>query len=211
MKTDQLIELLARGAGPAPRALAAQRLWPAGLLGSAAAAMLALAASAPVAPELLSAPGWWRKLGYVLLLAVGAGWWLARLGRPATSGRLPRAVVIAVVAGMALIGLAEWLPAAPDQRLALLKGHSWATCTRNVLLLSLPALGGVFWALRGLAPTRLPLCGAVAGAFAGAVGAVGYTVICSEVASSFVAVWYTLGIAAVAAVGAFLGPRLLRW
>jgi hypothetical protein len=34
---------------------------------------------------------------------------------------------------------------------------------------------------------------------------------CSELGLSFVALWYTLGIAMVALLGALLGPRVLRW
>ena len=45
MKTESLIDLLARGAGPAPRAVAARRLLPAALLGVLLSAMLAVTAT----------------------------------------------------------------------------------------------------------------------------------------------------------------------
>jgi hypothetical protein len=34
---------------------------------------------------------------------------------------------------------------------------------------------------------------------------------CAELALPFVAAWYTLGVLMTAALGAALGPRLLRW
>jgi hypothetical protein len=46
---------------------------------------------------------------------------------------------------------------------------------------------------------------------AGGVGATVYGLYCQETAAAFVATWYTLGVAACAAVGALLGPRILRW
>ena len=66
-------------------------------------------------------------------------------------------------------------------------------------------------ALRGLAPTQLRLAGLAAGLLAGGVGAIGYALSCTEVGLPFVATWYSLGIALTGALGALLGPRLLRW
>ncbi|HPA91994.1 MAG TPA: NrsF family protein [Quisquiliibacterium sp.] len=34
---------------------------------------------------------------------------------------------------------------------------------------------------------------------------------CPEMAAPFLAVWYVGGVLAVAALGALLGPRVLRW
>ena len=47
--------------------------------------------------------------------------------------------------------------------------------------------------------------------FAGAAGAFVYCFHCTEEAAPFIAVWYTLGIAVVTAIGALLGRSLLRW
>jgi hypothetical protein len=65
--------------------------------------------------------------------------------------------------------------------------------------------------LRQLAPTRLRLAGAGAGLLAGALGATVYGLHCPETGAAFVATWYSLGVATWAAIGAALGPRLLRW
>jgi hypothetical protein len=58
-----------------------------------------------------------------------------------------------------------------------------------------PTLAALLWALRGLAPTRPALAGAAAGLAAGAVGALAYALHCPELSPTFVAVWYSAGIA----------------
>jgi hypothetical protein len=211
MKTDALIGLLATGAGPAPRAVAARRLAPAMALGLLASAVLAILVIGLVPLELFAAPAWWIKLAYAVTLAGAAGWLAARLGRPASPTRLAWAGVAVVVLTMAAIGVAQLGGSEASQRLALWLGHSWRTCPSTVFGLSLPALALVFWALRGLAPTNPRRTGLAAGLLAGAVGAAGYALACTEVSMAFVATWYTLGIAATGALGALLGPRLLRW
>lgn len=211
MKTDALIDLLARGAGPAPRALALRRIAPAALLGAVVACVLAVTVKGPIPAALYALPQPWMKLGYAAALAAAAGWWAMRLGQPAAPTRRPGIVVATIVAAMAVLGAAAWLATPGGSRLAALLGHSWTTCPRNVLLLSLPALAGALWALRGLAPTRPRAAGFAAGVMAGGVGAFGYALSCTEMSPAFVAVWYSLGIAASGLLGAALGPRLLRW
>jgi hypothetical protein len=215
MKTDELIDLIAHGAGPAPRAVAARRLVPGAALGLVASALLAQLTLGWVPDELYREPAPWFKLAYAGALVLAAAWlsaWLARpLSRPLWRPRAPGAVVAAVLLLALTVGLADWSSTPVAERQATLLGHSWASCPWNVLLLSLPALAAALWALRGLAPTRPVAAGAAAGLLAGALGAFGYALSCSELGLSFVAVWYTLGIAMVAALGALLGPRVLRW
>ena len=69
----------------------------------------------------------------------------------------------------------------------------------------------MLWAMRGLAPTRLKLAGAAAGFTSGAVGAVVYCLHCPEMDAPFLGFWYLMGMLIPTAVGALLGPRLLRW
>ncbi|HZW72970.1 MAG TPA: NrsF family protein, partial [Caldimonas sp.] len=66
-------------------------------------------------------------------------------------------------------------------------------------------------ALRSLAPTRLAAAGAAAGALAGGAGAAVYAWHCNEMTLPFVAVWYVLGMAIPAGLGALLGRRWLQW
>lgn len=211
MQTDELIELLARGAGPAPRAVAARRLVPVAALALAASALLALSWFGPIPSAMYGSAAPWIKLAYTAAFTAAAAWLTARLARPVARLDGPRRSVLLVIGVMGALGLATLLAAAPDERAATLLGHSWAGCPWRVLLLSLPALGGALWAVRGLAPTRPPAAGFAAGLFAGGLGAFGYSLSCPEASATFVAVWYSLGIALSGVLGAMLGPRVLRW
>lgn len=211
MKTDALIDLLARGAGPAPQRLAARRLLPALAVGAVASAGLALLLIGVVPAAFFQTAAPWVKLAYAGGLAVSGAWLVARMGQPGASTGWPTAAVGAVVGTMALVGLGALARVPSTGRLIDLLGHSWATCPWNVLGLSVPALAAALWALRGLAPTRPRRAGAAAGLFAGALGALGYALACTEASLAFVAVWYSLGIALATGLGTLLGPRLLRW
>jgi hypothetical protein len=211
MKTDDLITMLARDAGPAPRAWAAQRLVPAAMLGLLAALACLPMVKPWILPSLVGDVMWWRKLVYVLALALVAGWWASRLARPAAPARSGGWGLLAIVGAMALWAVAEWSSAPAAERMGDWMGSSWQMCTPAVALMSLPALALLLWALRGLAPTRPMLAGFAAGIAAGGIGAAAYALGCSEVSATFVMTWYTLGVAAVAVLGAVLGPRVLRW
>jgi hypothetical protein len=211
MKTDQLIEMLARNAGPAPRALAAKRLTPAATLGLLSSALIAIGVLGIIPAALFATPTPWIKLAYGGALAMAATWLTARLSRPGAPTRQARLTTAAVVVTMALVGFTSLMQESSGSRWQALLGHSWATCPWSVLALSLPALAASLWALRGLAPTRLRQSGFAAGMLAGAVGACGYALACPESSPAFVAAWYTLGILLTAGLGAALGPRVLRW
>ncbi|MBZ8140058.1 hypothetical protein CLD22_09135 [Rubrivivax gelatinosus] len=211
MKTEQLIEMLAHDAGPAPRAEAARRLLAAAAAGAGVSVVAALLWLGPVPAAMFATPAPWFKLAYGAALALAAAWLVARLARPLAATRRPLVATAAVFVLVAAAGFVSWAGTPADTRVTALFGHSWAVCPAAVLLLSLPALGGALWALRGLAPLRPRAAGLAAGLLAGALGAFGYAFSCTEAALAFVALWYTLGIAASGALGALLGPRLLRW
>lgn len=211
MKTDTLIEMLARGAGPVPRALAARRLSPAAIGGLLASAAVAIAWFGSIPAQMYATAVPWTKMGYAGALALAAGWLTACLSRPAAPSVQPRRIAALVVLAMAVIGGASLALTPASARWEALLGHSWSTCPWSVLALSLPALAASLWAVRGLAPTRPRAAGFAAGLLAGSVGAFGYSLSCPEASPAFVAVWYTLGIVLTAALGAALGPRVLRW
>jgi hypothetical protein len=211
MKTKTLIEMLARGAGPATRSLAWRRLAPATALGVALSAALTLAWLGLVPPDMFAGPALWTKLAYSALLGLAAGLLAGRLGRPAAPTRRAWHWTWSVMGAMGVLGLLAWWITPSPERLPALLGHSWALCPWAVLGLSLPALAATLWAMRGLAPTRPRLAGFAAGLLAGASGAAGYSLGCTEESLSFVAVWYTAGVALTGGLGALLGPRLLRW
>lgn len=210
MKTSELIGMLAAGAGPVVRVHPARRLAPA--IGGGVLLAAALSIGLLVPREMFAGPALWTKLAYTGLLAGGAAWLAALLARPLVPGLRRPVLVLALVVGcMALLGLATWLAAAPADKLAVLLGRTWYRCPAVIFAVSLPALAALLWTLRGLAPTRLRSAGWAAGLLAGALGAIGYSLHCPEVSALFVAVWYSLGIVATGALGALLGPRVLRW
>lgn len=211
MNTDALINMLARGAGPAPRALLARRLVPTLIGGLLLGVLLAVGLLGPVPQALLAEPGPWIKLAYAGALAAAASWWLGRLGQPAAPAKSPARMAALVLLLMAVLG-GFTLAAAPEaDRMALLMGRTWSRCPFIVAGLSLPTLAGALWVLRGMAPTRLRLAGFAAGLLAGAVGAFSYAFHCPELSPAFIAVWYSAGILLAGGLGAVLGPRLLRW
>ena len=211
MKTQDLIAALATGAGPAPRAVAARRLVPAAAVGVVLSAAGALAAFGPAPAEMLHGLALWVKLAYATALAVAAGWLTARLARPVARTAMPWGLCAAVVGVMAVVGVLSFAATPAEDRVTHVFGFSWLMCPWGVLALSLPALAGSVWAMRGLAPTRPRMAGGAAGLFAGALGALSYSLICPEVSLTFVAIWYSLGIALAGLLGALLGPRVLRW
>lgn len=213
MKTDHLIRLLAEHNAPVPRQALEQRLVLAMLIGFASAAAVVLLAYG-VRPDLaasLQVPVGWMKFGFAALLAGFAGAAALRCARP---GMPTRSVLLLSMAPVALLwAAAVWVlaTAAPDARLGLLMGSSWRSCPFSIAALSLPSLAALLWAMRRAAPTRLRLAGGAAGLLSGALASLAYALHCPEMELPFLALWYVLGIAVPAALGAALGPRVLRW
>jgi hypothetical protein len=211
MNTHLLIEMLARGAGPAPTAVVAKRLAPAAAVGLLCSGLLALLIIGPLPSAVFLTPAPWIKLAYAVSLATAACWLLAKLARPVSHRARPVAAVLAVLAVMAVVGLIAVSTAPAELRAAALLGQTWWVCPWLLMLVSLPALLALLWALQGLAPTDLPSAGTAAGVLAGSLGAMGYALACPENSTTFVAVWYTLGIGLTALIGRWLMPRFLHW
>lgn len=214
MKTKDMITMLAADVAPVDRHVAAKRFARALLIGGTGAVLLMLLRLGlrPDLDAMLRAPLFWAKMAFPLALALGALVAAARLSRPGlpVSGpgwaALITPVLVVWVVAMAVL----WLAPAPE-RMGLVLGLSWKTCPFNIASLSVPGFIAVMWAMRGLAPTRLRLAGAIGGLLAGSVATVAYCLHCPEMAVPFWAVWYLLGMLLPALVGALLGPRLLRW
>ncbi|WP_039784803.1 DUF1109 domain-containing protein [Herbaspirillum huttiense] len=213
MKTDDLISMMASGVAPVDRRLPVKQMAQALVLGGLGSLLLMLKIYGlrPDLAVMLGVPLFWIKLAFPTTLAVGAMLVLRRLVRPGLR-------VGANWAGIALPAMAVWLGGAAvllsapvAQQLPLLMGISWRSCPFNIALLSIPLFIGIFWAVRGMAPTRLRLSGAVAGLLAGATATMVYCLHCPEMGVPFWGIWYFLGILIPAVLGLLLGPRLLRW
>jgi len=213
MKTDALIAALAADTAPVAPGAAARRLGLAAGAGAALALILILAWLKPRSDLVaaLATPAFWMKASYTLALSLAGGLLTARLARPGGRTGPGRWVLAGAVAVVAVLGAISLALAAPDQRAAAWLGHSWTLCPWRILVAAAPVFVALVLALRRLAPTRLALAGAAAGLLAGAIGATVYGLACNETSATFLAFWYTLGIAGCAAIGAVLGRWLLRW
>jgi hypothetical protein len=213
MNTDELARLLATGAEAIDARAPVRHCALAVGAGVIAAAVL-MATWRGVRSSLvqdLGSPMLWVKFAFVAWLAVG-GWVAARrLARPgARLARVPGALAAPVLAMWLLAAIA--LAGADAQvRGELVLGQTWSACPFNIAVLALPIFAAALWGMKEFAPTRLRWAGAAAGLFAGAAGAVIYAFHCPELAAPFLGVWYVLGMLIPTALGALIGPRVLRW
>ena len=90
-------------------------------------------------------------------------------------------------------------------------GVSSSVCLQNILGLSALAGPFVFIAVRRFAPTRPMLAGAAAGILTAALATTLYGLHCPERTATFVAIWYTGGVALAAVAGAVIGRFAFRW
>lgn len=213
MKTDDLVTLLATGEGRVTRHAAARRYAMAIAAGVVAATLLMLALLG-VRPDLAAAaqlPMFWAKIGYVGSLAAASLLAVLRLSQP--GAHLDRVLIALAVPVVAMWALAAYVlaDAEPGERMGLMLGATWAVCPFLIALLSVPVFAATMWAMRDLAPTRLPLAGAAAGLLSGTLGGLVYCLHCPEMAAPFIGTWYLIGMLIPAAVGALLGRHLLRW
>ena len=213
MSTDDLIDRLSRDTPPSPRRMAARRLALGLGLGVLAAAVV-MPLWLGVRPDLVAASAsapFWIKFAYTLAIAGSMFWLLERLGRPGARTIVQALTSLAPPALLLVLAVIQLALAEVGERPHLMMGASSDVCPWRIVALALPVLAGTLWALRGLAPTRLTLTGAVAGLCAGGAGAFVYAFHCDESAMPFVALWYSFGILVCGAIGALLGRRLLRW
>jgi hypothetical protein len=214
MKTDDLIAALAASAEPVPAGPMAPRKFAAPLGVGVVAAVILMAVWLGFA-DLKSAAvsgGFWLKLIYAAVLGGLGVVMAARLSRPGAvlSVWLVLSAPVLIIILMA-VGFGQLMMAPDADRMDLMRGGSWSVCSRLIVAVATPVYLGLVVALRGLAPTRPALAGAAAGLAAGGIGAAVYALHCPEYAPAFIALWYTAGILASAALGGLVGWRLLRW
>jgi hypothetical protein len=213
MKTDDLIAALSADVPPAPAGAIDRRLLlmmvpAAGLVMTGVIFWLGLRGDLTVA---VTGPVFWAKAAYTTLIATTGFWLLDRLGRPGADVRPPLRVLAATLA-TGLVGAGILLATAADgDRPTLLMGSSAHVCPTNILILSVLAAPFIFLAARRFAPVRPMAAGAAAGLLTAGLAATLYGLHCPEVSAVFVAVWYSLGMALAAGLGAILGRFTFRW
>lgn len=213
MKTDDLITMLASGATPVDRHALAKRFCIAVLVGLATSTvlvMLILGVRSDLS-TVAATPIFWAKIALPLCLMIGALSVVMRLARPGVAPGSGKLLIFAAVAAVWMGAIYVLTGTAPDERVAIMLGKTWRVCALNIAVLSVPGFIAVFWALRGLAPTRLRLTGACGGLLAGAMATLAYCLHCPEMEVPFWGTWYLLGMLVPTAMGALLGQRWLRW
>jgi len=213
MKTEDLVALLSTGAEAVDLRLPSRR-WLLALAGGALIAFLLTAGLLKLNPALwhqTSKPMFWVRESYCAVLGVLGVITVVRLARPGLRlGLVPMGISDAMIA-MRVLAVVTLVAGPPQNRARLILGHTAGVCPFLIALVAAPLLIALLWVMRSLAPTRLRWSGAASGFAAGSIGALIYTLHCPELAAPFLAIWYLLGMLIPTAIGAWLGPRLLRW
>ena len=211
--TDDLITRLSTDLKPV-RPMAMQRLLLAAVVLSGIVAVIAMNMWLGMRPDIETAATkmmFWSKFGYTLALAILGGAATVVLARPVGRARWPWLSALVLLALLLVGAVIQLARAEPGEMMPLIVGGTWLVGPWRILVLSLPILAAALYALRRLAPANPSLAGFAAGIMAGGTGAWIYSFACAENGMMFVAIWYTLGILIVGALGAVLGRFLLRW
>ena len=213
MRTEELVDLLAAGGGTVDGKPLWLRFGVAAGAGVIVAAVLMLALLG-VRADLrfaLAQPMFWLKVVFAALVALAGLAAASRLSRPGMKLAGSSAALAAPVLAVWALAAFALIDAEPGSRAALILGRTWTTCPYLIAVLSVPAFTAIVWAMKGFAPTRMRLAGAIAGFAAGALGTLVYTLHCPESSAAFVAIWYVAGMLVPTLIGALIGPRVLRW
>ena len=212
MDTDQLI-----------RTLAADNAHPARPVGHAL--MLALLAAAPVSilmfftelgirPDVMTAmrnPFFDLKFAVTLALAAAAIAVSLHLARPEASLR-GFGWLLLIPAGIITAGIgSEMMMPQRVPMMTRLVGSNSRACMTAIPLMSLPLLAAALFGLRQGAPARPAVAGAVAGLASAGLAATLYASHCTDDSPLFVVTWYTIATALVAAIGALVGSKVLKY
>jgi len=213
MKTEDWVSMLATGVDAIDPKRTARRH----LVAIAGGLLAALALTGgilrfnPALSNMVLEPMFWVREAYCAALALLGLSAVTRLAHPGIRLGFAPAGVVTVVMVMWIFAATVLLRAPAQNRSHLLFGTSAAVCPFLIALVAVPLLIAILWVLRGLAPTRLRSAGAAAGFAAGSLGALVYSLHCPELAVPFLGTWYLLGMLIPMSLGAWLGPRLMRW
>jgi hypothetical protein len=211
MRTEELIRALAADA--TRPVVPISRLLSTALVGGVALSALLFLATLHARPDIAAAvltPAFCFKLVVTLALAITSFALLSQVARPWPRARWQAVLLLAPI--LLVAGVIHELVTVPaDAWSVRLIGHNASHCLSLIPLLSIAPVACLLFALRRGAPARPRLAGAIAGLVSGALGASLYALTCPDDSALFVATWYTIAIAVVTTVSAFVGGRILRW
>jgi hypothetical protein len=212
METDQLIRTLA--ADNAHRAPPVGLVLALALLAAAPVSLAIFFASLGIRPDVMIAmhnPFFDLKFVVTLALAIPAIAISLHLSRPEASLQ-GQAWLLLIPAGLLAVGIAGEMMMPPRlPMMTRLIGNNSRACLTAIPLMSLPLLAAALIGLRQGAPARPGVAGAIAGLLSAGLAATLYASHCTDDSPLFVATWYTLATALVAAIGAIAGARVLRY
>jgi len=212
MDTEQLIRTLA--ADNSHRARPVSYALMLALLAAAPVSLLIFFAELGVRPDIMTAmknPFFDLKFAVTLALAISAIAVALHLSRPEASLRgfgwyllIPAGLLVAGISG-------EMMMPQRAPMMTRVIGNNSKYCTVAITAMSLPLLIAALFGLRHGAPSRPAISGAIAGLLSAGLAAALYASHCTDDSPLFVATWYTLATALVAAVGALIGSRMLKY
>jgi hypothetical protein len=212
MDTNELIHALAADRRPPAASLASVWRGAAALaIGLAALVFFATLGPRPDIVIAAQTPRFLFKFIVTITLAASAFGLVRALSRPGAPWRKTIPYLAAAPALIAMAVSVELLLVPPDTWPARLVGTNIVPCLTFIPLIGMGPLAIVLLALRHGAPTRPVLAGAAAGLLAGGIAGTFYAAHCTDDSPLFVATWYTIGIVALASVGAAGAYRLARW
>jgi hypothetical protein len=212
MDTEQLIRSLA--ADNSHRARPVGFVLMLALLAAAPVSLLIFFAELGVRSDIMTAmrnPFFDLKFAVTLALAISAIAVALHLSRPETSLRgfgwyllIPAGLLVAGISG-------EMMMPQRAPMMTRLVGNNSRFCLTFIPAISLPLLLAALLGLRHGAPARPALSGAIAGMLSAGLAATLYASHCTDDSPLFVATWYTIATALVAAIGALAGSRMLKY
>lgn len=146
-----------------------------------------------------------------LLTAAVAFALLRSLSRPDIEPGRPFRWLMATPLVLAAAVVAELIAVPSEQWGTVWWGSNIAICLTFIPLIGIGPLAVFLLALRHGAPTRPGLAGTVAGLLAGGLAATFYAAHCTDDSPLFVATWYSIAVAGLAALGGIIGRRVARW
>ncbi|HEY9215500.1 MAG TPA: NrsF family protein [Ancylobacter sp.] len=211
MKTDDLIELLAKDNAPQ---WSFRMLFSVALICSVAVAGVLFFAMIGVRHDFLSAAETMRflmKFVVTVTLAVGAVGLAQAMARPGAEFgawpwllvAAPALLMVAVVVELSVVPSEAWT--------ARLVGQNASFCLKVIPLLSLGPFALLLLVLRRGAPSNPGCAGTLAGLASGAIAATFYAAHCPDDSPLFVAAWYSIAVTIMGGFGYLAGRRLLRW
>ncbi len=211
MKTEDLIEALARGED----ATAKRKAWPRLVFALVIGLLLGvglLLTFFGMRPDIGAARMTvMMKAGFAAMAAGVSLPLLMRLSRPGRGLGWRVAAIFGFAALCAVVTAIALMGGDPSTRFAAWMGGQFPWCVVIIPLLAAPTAALLGWLVRDLAPTRLTMTGAALGAVSGGIGAMVYAMYCPVDSVAFVTTWYAVSIALCAVIGAVVGARLLRW